>query len=174
MKILLIVPDGVAVRNYLYSNFISELETKAISIVVYHQLSDEAILEVKKKYTNLIFHKIPSAIESPKLRLLRESLAYARILRNIKILKNKTIISFWNKNKKGFKQKALYFVAESFGYVLSKSHKLLTWGDKRFEKAILNEPIITNIQEDLIKIKPDIILNLHQRAPKFIFFCMLL
>ena len=33
MKIILIVPDGVAVRNFLYSNFLDELQKKGFEIL---------------------------------------------------------------------------------------------------------------------------------------------
>ena len=117
MKILLIVPDGVAVRNYLYSSFIEELQNRDAEIMIYHQISDAAISEIKsvqKKLTN--FQKIPLFIESPKARILRESLSYARLLRNKKTLNNNTIMSFWNKNQKGMKLKLLYRLSETLGF----------------------------------------------------------
>lgn len=166
MKILLIVPDGVALRNYLYSNFIDELHKKNAEITIYHQLSAGAIKEIKivnKSISN--FKRIPVFLESPRARLLRESLAYARLIRNKKTLKNKTILAFWNKNHKGVKQKLLYTLSETLGFIFSKSYALILKGDNYYEKIIVKNQIAKKIAEDIKLINPDVILNLHQRSP---------
>lgn len=108
-RLLLIVPDGVAVRNYLYSSFITELQAKDIEVILYHQISNAAIEEVKRVQPTLTEIKaIPYFIEKPFARLLRESLAYARLKVNTKKLKNPTVMDFWNRNQKSLKQKLLY------------------------------------------------------------------
>ena len=87
MRLLLIVPDGVAVRNYLYSEFINELQAKGVEVMLYQQISNAALEEVKKVHPKLSEIKsIPYFIEKPVARLLRESLAYARLLYNSKKL----------------------------------------------------------------------------------------
>lgn len=166
MKILLIVPDGVAVRNYLYSGFIAELENKGAQVMLYHQISEAAIKEVETIQHNLtLIRKIPTFIERPKARILRESLAYARLLHNKKILKNNTIMAFWNKNQKGWKQKGLYRLCELLGYVFSKSYNVILWLEVLYEKVISKSSVIDLIEEDFNKFDPDFVLNLHQRAP---------
>lgn len=165
MKILLIVPDGVAVRNYLYSSFIEELQNSDAEIMIYHQISDAAISEiqsVQKKITN--FQRIPLFIESPKARILRESLAYARLLRNKKTLNNNTIMSFWNKNQKGMKLKLLYRLSEIFGFFFSKSYKIILKFETIYTNSISRSKVIKTIEKDISAFNPDFILNLHQRA----------
>lgn len=166
MKVLLIVPDGVAVRNYLYSGFIAELEKKGAEVMLYHQISESAINEVKTIQHNLTqIRKIPTFIEAPKARILRESLAYARLLYNKKILKNGTIMAFWNKNQKGWKQKALYRLSELLGYGLSKSYNTILKFDAFYEKEIAESKVLNAIEKDFNSFCPDLVLNLHQRAP---------
>ena len=87
MRLLLIVPDGVAVRNYLYSSFINELQAKGVEVVLYHQISNAAIEEVKRVQPTLTEIKaIPHFIEKPKsLQLIRlkhisKPFSYNRIL----------------------------------------------------------------------------------------------
>ncbi len=166
MKILLIVPDGVAVRNYLYSSFIEELQNRDAEIMIYHQISDAAISEIKsvqKKLTN--FQKIPLFIESPKARILRESLSYARLLRNKKTLNNNTIMSFWNKNQKGMKLKLLYRLSEILGFFFSKSYKIILKFETIYTNSISRSKVIKTIEKDISAFNPNFILNLHQRAP---------
>jgi len=166
MKILLIVPDGVAVRNYLYSSFIAELEKKGASVMLYHQISEAAINEVETIQHNLTqIRKIPTFIEGYKARILRESLAYARLLHNKKILKNNTILAFWNKNPKGWKQKVLYRLSELLGYAFSKSYNIILKFEAFYEMEIAKSKVLNAIEKDFIEFNPDFVLNLHQRAP---------
>lgn len=166
MKILIIVPDGVGVRNYLFSNFTSNLILENNEVFIYHNLSNSAINEIKRNKPELLnFIKIPYFVESPKIRLLRETLAYARLLRNKKTLNNKTILNFWMPSKKGFKKKLLYFIAENLGYILSKFENFIFYFDKIYEKEILKHKNTEINKKTLLEINPDFILNLHQRSP---------
>ena len=166
MKIILLVPDGVGVRNYLFSSFTSNIIRGGNEVVVFHKLSESAIEEIKTNKPEVKnFKIIPDFIENPKARLLREALAYARLLRNKKILNNKTILKFWNPCKKGLKKKILYFLAESLGYILSKSYSSIKKGDTFYENEIAKSEATNIIRKLLLDFNPDIILNLHQRAP---------
>lgn len=166
MKVILLVPDGVGVRNYLFSNFTSNLLKEGNEVLVYHNLSESAIEEIKINKPEINnFEKIPDFIESPKARLLRETLAYARLLRNEKTLKNNTILKFWSPSKKGFKKKTLYFIAEVLGYLLSKSYLLIKKADRFYEKEVSKSKSSKSTEKLLVDFKPDIVLNLHQRAP---------
>ena len=165
-RILLIVPDGVAVRNYLYSSFINELQAKGVEVILYHQISNAAIEEVKKVQPTLTEIKaIPHFIEKPKARLLRESLAYARLKFNTKILKNPTVMDFWNRNQKSLKQKMLYRLAEVLGTVFSWNYNLILKMEAKYDIEITKDAIFEKITKDIEQLNPDYILNLHQRAP---------
>ena len=48
MRILILVPDGVGVRNYLYSSFTSNMINAGNEVLIYHKLSESAIQEIKK------------------------------------------------------------------------------------------------------------------------------
>jgi hypothetical protein len=164
-RLLLIVPDGVAVRNYLYSSFISELQAKGVEVILYHQISNAAIEEIKKVQPTLsIIKAIPYFIENPKARILRESLAYARLKFNAKKLKNPTVMNFWNCNQKGIKQKLLYRLAEAFGTVFSWNYKLILSMEELYDVEISKSAILDTITKDIEQLNPDYILNLHQRA----------
>lgn len=165
-RLLLIVPDGVAVRNYLYSNFINELQSKEVEVILYHQISNAAIKEVKKVQPSLSeIRSIPHFTEKPKARLLRESLAYARLKINTKKLKNPTVMNFWNRNQKSLKQKLLYRLAEVLGTIFSWNYNLILKMERLYDVEITKDPIFEKITKDIEQLKPDYILNLHQRAP---------
>ncbi|WP_405605376.1 hypothetical protein [Polaribacter sp. Asnod1-A03] len=166
MRIIILVPDGVGVRNYLFSSFTSNLIKENNEVLIYHKLSESAINEVKIHKPEIHnFKEIPNFIENIKARLLRESLAYARLLRNKKTLNNKTILDFWSPNKKGVKKKFLYILAEILGCFLSKSYRLIRKYDGLYEKEILKNKNNLFIEETLLSFNPDLVLNLHQRSP---------
>lgn len=165
-KIIIVVPDGVGIRNYLFSSFTNKLFKSNIDIVIYHKISMKAIKEIKNHKPFITsFFEIPDFIESPKVRLLRELLANARLRIYKKILKNETILDFWSPKKKGFKKKILYFLAESLGFIFSTSYRLILFGDKLFEKALSKDKQTLFFKEKLKLEQPDFILNLHQRSP---------
>ena len=166
MKIVLLVPDGVAVRNYIYSDFINELHQANFEVVLYHQIPAPAIQEIQKIQGNLIseYHRIPDFKESLFARILRESIAYARLLQNTKRLKNDTIMLFWNGKSKLFKRTILLRISEIIGFILSKKYSWILKLENRYEVSILNHPTIKIIETELARINPDYILNLHQRA----------
>lgn len=165
MKILLIVPDGVALRNYIYSSFVGELQKNDVEVMIYHQTSRSALKQIESLHTGIsIVKEIPVYSESMFANLLRESLAYARLLRNKKILQNDTILAFWNKNQKTLKRKILYRFAAFLGTLFSKSHAVILKGDAFYSSITGQNPIIKTIDNDLKLFNPDLILNLHPRA----------
>lgn len=166
MKIVLLVPDGVAIRNYIYSDFINELHQANFEVVLYHQIPAPAIQEIQKIQGNLIseYHRIPDFKESFFARILRESIAYARLLQNTKRLKNDTIMLFWNGKSKLFKRTILLRISEIIGFILSKKYSWILKLENRYEVSILNHSTIKIIETELARINPDYILNLHQRA----------
>jgi hypothetical protein len=166
MKLLIIVPDGVGVRNYLYSSFIQELEKKNIDVFLYHQLSDSAISEIKLAQPNLKeFRQIPEYKESIKSRLLRESLAFARLKYNSRKLKNPTVMDFWNRKFSSFKSILLYLISEILGSLFSVNYKLILKFESIYDRLLLKDKISKLIKKDIELLSPDFILNLHQRSP---------
>ena len=97
MKIILIIPDGVVVRNYLYSDFVNELTQRGFEIFVFHQIPNAAVAEIKSVSQDIKeFNFIPYFTEPFIARIIREVVVYARLLINKKKLKNETILYFFN------------------------------------------------------------------------------
>ena len=166
MKILLLVPDGVAVRNYIYSDFIQELHQANFEVVLYHQIPTPAIQEIINIKGNLIsnYVRIPNFKERFLSRILREISAYARLMFNSKLLQNKTILLFWNGKSNQFKRTVLLRLSEVIGYFTSQKYSWILRLEKLYQFGILNNSTSKIIAADLTEINPDYILNLHQRA----------
>lgn len=157
------MPDGVGIRNYLYSSLIEHLKNRA-NLYFWTTLPDAAIKEVEKLHKITTTHnRISLPKESVYTRLFRESAKYARLLHNSDVLDNKTIISNWKKNKNSFKLKSLYFLAEligkfaakNYGRIVSLETKALKYWDRK---------IIEDFKDQLLVINPKSIFITHQRV----------
>lgn len=91
MKVIFIIPDGVGIRNYLYSDVIKHLKEKA-EIVFWSPLPKEAFTEV------IDLHEVEIRIDSLKLpveniltRFFREAATYARLVYDAGKVDNKAI-----------------------------------------------------------------------------------
>lgn len=166
MKVLFLVPDGVGIRNYLYSDVIQQLVNQGATVQLYHKVSLAAIEEIEKANNSVVVHKVmPTFIENILPRLLRETTAYARLVYFSKKLKNDTVLNFWAVRPKSIKQKFLYWNAEFFGKKIARSYSLIRRLEKLYEREIKKSHLYKEYMNDLKELQPDIILNLHQRAP---------
>ena len=103
-KICFVVPDGVGIKNYLYSSIISKLSKKKNEIVILHNISSNAIKNIENLHGfNVSFKKIPGYEESVKQKFLRELISLLRIYNNIKLTKNESLKDNWNPKKKRYK-----------------------------------------------------------------------
>lgn len=165
MKIILIIPDGVVVRNYLYSDFVNELTQRGFEIYVFHQIPNAAIAEIKLVTQSIKeFNFIPYFTEPSSARIIREVLVYARLLINKRKLKNETILYFWSRNQKGFKRKFLLNLSEFLGYFVSKSYQSILFLEKKYDNLMLKTTVAKELSKEIDRIQPDLVLNLHQRS----------
>lgn len=162
-NILFVVPDGVGIRNYLYSSIISHIKNHA-NIHFWTPLPKTAVEEVEKLHSIIIgYTQISLPKESVLTRLYREAAIYARLLHNSKILENATILSNWSKTKKSIKLKTLYFLAESIGKRASKKYDRILALETKSEK-LWDRKIIEYYKEQLELLKPASIFITHQRV----------
>lgn len=165
MKIILIIPDGVVVRNYLYSDFVNELTKRGFEIYVFHQIPNAAVAEIKSVSHDIKeFNFIPYFTEPFIARIIREVVVYARLLINKKKLKNETILYFWSRNQKGFKRKFLLNLSEFLGFFVSKSYGVILFLEKKYFNLMLKTNVAQELSKEIDRIEPDIVLNLHQRS----------
>ena len=68
-KIILLFPDGVGIRNYLYSDVFKEIQD---DLVLCHNFDPETIVELKKQIFLSDAILIPEYKESIKEKFLRE------------------------------------------------------------------------------------------------------
>lgn len=169
--ILFLVPDGVGIKNYLYSEIIAHIKNKA-EITIWSPLPIEAFDDVKKLHQIKFGYKqIKLQPESALTRLYREATTYARLKRNAKLKDNPTILMNWRKPNYNVKVKLLYKLAEILGnYISSNYTKILKFETK--SRRHISPKIISSYKKDLEDLSPSSVFITHQRVPGIMPICM--
>ena len=162
MKLLLLIPDGVGIRNYLYSDILKHCKERNTQVAVLHKL-DNAVIQEAEKLHNITLESYELALTEQffLIRLLRESTTYARLRINAKTVNNPTILTNWKTGKGSLKLKLLYFFAKLFGACLNTYRQV-----EAVEKIMfgLESNNVKQCYSILKKIKPDVVFCTHQRV----------
>ena len=164
MKICFVIPDGVGIRNYLYTDLIYNLQKQGHSIIVLHNLDNAVLDEVRRVSKNRCeFKRLPVHQETLPIRFLRESVLYARLLHNVKITQNPTILKNWNPIRKKLLKKIYYTAVENVGFLLSGSYRRILRAEKIKSFLAQRSKYIKSYENILEEIRPDILFNTNQR-----------
>jgi len=170
-KVLFIIPDGVGIRNYLYSDVIKNLKDQA-EIVFWSTLPQEAFDETFALHqVEIEYKRIVLPNENAITRLFRESATYARLVHNAKIQHNETILSNWNKSGKGIKLQILYTIAEKIGNWASKDYQRILNLEKK-SRDFWDRKIIEETKSTLLELQPTSIFITHQRVASLMPICI--
>ena len=167
MKVCLVVPDGVGIRNYLFTDLLPKLISSNCEIVIWHSLTSNAINEVKLKHPSIIFEEypLPKFSENKMQRFLRESAVYARLLYNTKIANNPTIMD--NKRQripKKFLARTMYRMSRLIGCLASKDYNYILWLEKKYLQNLQKSNVLDNYKDFLTSNNIDKLLCTHQRS----------
>lgn len=169
--ILFLVPDGVGIKNYLYSGIIKYLRSKA-KITIWSPLPIEAFEDVKKIHQiEFGYRQITFKPESSLTRLYREATTYARLKRNTKLKTNPTILTNWRKPGYSIKAKLLYKFAELLGNFIGDDYSKILMYEAKSQKHI-SADIIKKYKKDFEELKPTSIFITHQRVPGVMPICI--
>lgn len=164
MRICFLIPDGVGIRNYLYSDVIPLLTKKGHQIILWHSLDPEMItiteerLQVKFEQKEFI-HK-PN---SPLIQLFREAARFARLKRNSILKNNPTILQNWSKGDATFKGRLLNNASEVLGFFYKDYSSIERLEYKEFDLIRLSKEF-KECRNTLSEINPDILFCTHQRV----------
>ena len=159
-KILLLFPDGVGIRNYLYSDVFKNAQE---DLVLFHNFDSETIISIKQntKINDEII--IPKYKESLKEKFLRELICLSRLYYNHSKVNNTTLLTNWKWNQNTFSKKVFYKVIEKTAPFFKNYSDILKL-EKNYQKAIRQNPFYAEVKEVLKKTKPHNIFCSHQRA----------
>jgi hypothetical protein len=160
-KIAILAPDGIGIRNYLYSNLIKEIYQYTEDITILHNLPESALKDVKKihKLGELHSKRIPLYKETNYSKFLRELISLSRLRYNIYLTSNKTLLDNWFPQVNTIFKQVFYFIIKLLSFCFSKSYKLILWLEKKHFDSIS-----TSYLDDFFKDNYDVILCTHQRS----------
>ena len=171
-KILMVVPDGVGIRNYLYSDLISKLKQNGYQLILLHNL-DQSLIDMVKSRIGIDFDQIQfrNFPETKIQYLLREATTYARLQLGADKFDNPTLLSNSKVGKKGLKRLFFTKIAEILGRSLKKYEGILFFESEiyRYWKSSKGMQFY---QELLDQHKPDLIFITHQRVPSLVPLCI--
>lgn len=170
-KVLLIIPDGVGIRNYLYSNIITHLKYR-VELTFWSTLPKDAFKTVFEIHNCKAETKqIKLDVEGFITRLLRESSTFARLKSNSKKVNNVTILHNWNYKPKGIKRKMLNALSQIIGTWASSKYSRILYLERK-AKSFWKRSLIEKHKADLKKLNPQSIFITHQRVSGLMPICI--
>ncbi|MFC7356878.1 hypothetical protein ACFQO1_04195 [Jejudonia soesokkakensis] len=161
-NILLLVPDGTGIKNYLYSSVFKHADA---SLHLYHNFDGDTLTELKNHISLDSTLEIPAYKESVKEKFLRELIHLARIQYNAKKAENPSILSFFKSKKGSVKLIFFYKVVQLLATTITTYQGILKL-EKKYQKALRKNPLYPQVSEQLQTLQPDVLFCTHQRALK--------
>lgn len=165
MKICFLIPDGVGIRNYLYSDLLWILHQKGHQVVIWHAL-DQKVVDLASTINGFTPQQatFTSYPEDFIIQLLRESTTYARLKHNQLITGNPTIMLNWHEKKGSFKRKALIWLSEKIGKRIKGYQSIVAMEGIYFSRLQKTEAY-QKYKSQLKEMNPDVLFCTHQRYP---------
>jgi hypothetical protein len=164
-RFCLLIPDGVGIRNYLYSDVLKHIKAAGHEVVIWHSLSEDVIKKSELRLGKSIeAHAFESFPDSFFIRLFREASTFARLQINAKEKQNDTILTNWNAKRNTVSKKALYWLAEKLGKSL-KTYEAVEKLERKIYTRQLKTYAFKKHQEQLKAMNIDLLFCTHQRVP---------
>ena len=165
MKICFLIPDGVGIRNYLYSDLFRQLNEAGHKVVIWHALAREVVSLASKINGFTPQEKELKAFKDDFLiQLLKESSTYARLRFNTKLTNNPTLMLNWHDQKGSFSRRILVKLSEMVGKQI-KDYKGIEGTENLYFSRLRKTAAYKQYFADLRKMKPDLLFCTHQRYP---------
>jgi hypothetical protein len=170
-KILFVIPDGIGIRNYLYTDLLIHLHHSGFKILLMHKL-DQELIEMVNKRLNVPIHQIEfkSFPETKKQTFLREATVYARLKENAKRNVNPTILINWRRGPLGRGKKYFLCAAKFFGKNIG-NYKWIREIESAIQKQWDDSDAFSHYQLLLEEHHPDLVFITHQRVPELVPIC---
>ncbi|HPF12308.1 MAG TPA: hypothetical protein PLP62_12700 [Flavobacteriaceae bacterium] len=162
-NIIFLVPDGVGVRNYLFSNIISEFKDKA-HLHLWTTLTEKTAKEIETLHSvETSFYQFQLPKETFKVKLFREAATYARLLVNRRKLDNPAIMDYWSRNPKSIPLRIFYKLVKWMGFWVSAKYDWILVLEKK-SRAAWPRKMMDRYIGLLKECKPNVIFVTHQRV----------
>lgn len=162
-KICFLIPDGVGIRNYLYSKVLKELHDQGHEIHIWHSL-EEKVIHLAEEINGFrpYSHSFQAFPEDAVTQILRESVAFSRLKNNVVLTGNSTLMSNWHFGNPGIQKRILIKMAEWLGGSM-KSYDSILAVESFLWKKLRSTLGYKASYEKLKEINPDFLFCTHQR-----------
>jgi len=162
-KVCLLIPDGIGIRNYLYSDILEQFSGE--ELVIWHALPNEVT-----KLASELHHKKLAEIplmpfaESSYQRLLREAARFARLHFTAKADDNSSAFFHWMPKNVKLAHKAFYAITESIGNWARKSYGQIMSLENRHAASLRKTTAYQTALQVIKEQNIQTILCTHQRS----------
>lgn len=161
-KAVLIFPDGVGIRNYLYSDVFKNTD---LELIILHDFDEETQLLLSNLTSIKQFYKIPNYNESFKEKFLRELICLCRLKYNAEKVDNQSILTNWKTDYAGISKKIFYKVISKLSNRIDGYNGILKL-EKSYQKSVRKTDFYDQINLLFKEVEPDFIFCAHQRGLK--------
>jgi hypothetical protein len=159
-KILLLFPDGVGIRNYLYTDVFEGLEKNVALFHAFDSKTIQAIQDITKIEEAI---SIPKYNESIKEKFFRELICLARLKHNAKLVQNPTLITNWKTNHSKLKNRIFYKAVAFYAKWITNYQQILIL-EKNYQRVLRENSFYNKIKTIFKETKPSQIFCSHQRG----------
>lgn len=159
-KILLLFPDGVGIRNYLYSDV---FDTNKDDLVLFHNFDDKTAKDISNITSIEELYKIPTYKETIREKFIRELISLSRLKNNAKLTQNNSILTNWKINHNNLKNKIFYKTVEFCSKFITNYSQILSLENK-YKKEIKKTTYYKEVKSILKAINPTLLFCSHQRG----------
>ncbi len=164
-KVCLLIPDGVGIRNYLYSDLLKLLHEDGQEVLIWHGLAQEVVSMAAKINEFLPQQReLKSFPEDIPVQILRESSTYGRLRHNVRITNNPTLMLNWHQKKGPFKRRILVGISEFLGRQISNYDEIQAT-EKLYFSRLRKTQAYKYYFTELKEMNPDFLFCTHQRFP---------
>ena len=161
-RILVLVPDGVGIKNYLYSNV---FKGNDVSVSLLHNFDADTLSQIESSISIEGSVELPVYKESIREKFLRELIHLSRLKYNARKVSNPIILKFWEREHKSAKLKLFYRMV-TLASARIKTYDQILKLESKYDGAVRKNPFYSKIAAILKKENPDVLFCTHQRALK--------
>lgn len=161
IKVVMVVPDGVGIRNFLYTRFLDLLSAKA-EVVAWHVLPEHVLATQEGRPVR--FEPLPWVREGLAARLLRQAKIYSQLYWRYEEDAAEVMLRF-RKPSGGLLSRGIGHAARLIGRSLPTPEGA-AWLDRGHAAAVSENGGIAPFEAFLKSERPDVVFCTHQRASR--------
>ena len=165
MKIALLIPDGVGVRNFVLGPFMAAA-TREHRVDVLHSIPQEQLATYKQldRSGTVEWHELARMHDRPLAFTLRNSLSYSQTywVNNfaMRMMRDRPVNGSW-------RTRAAVWTAKAIGYA-SASPRGIQMLERVHNLAAGRQPEVAEYRRQFQRMRPDVLFCSHQRPPSII------